>query len=58
MKKKFGLFVIISLIPVVVLSCALLGSLDDPLAFTKNAIDAAAPIINSTGTNSWKTILT
>ena len=43
MKKKFGLFVIISLIPVVVLSCALLGSLDDPLAFTKNAIDAAAP---------------
>jgi len=36
MKKKFGLFVIISLIPVVVLSCALLGSLDDPLAFTKD----------------------
>ena len=47
MKKKFGLFVIISLIPVVVLSCALLGSLDDPLAFTKNAIDAAAPTVEA-----------
>ncbi len=44
MKKKFGLFIIISLISVVVLSCALLGSLDDPLAFTKNVVDAAAPI--------------
>lgn len=44
MKKKFGLFIIISLISVIVLSCALFGSLNDPLAFTKNVVDAAAPI--------------
>ncbi|MGI5064663.1 M48 family metallopeptidase [Treponema putidum] len=47
MKKKFGLCLIISLIPVIVLSCALLGSLNDPVAFTKNVVDAAAPIVEA-----------
>ncbi|UTY32641.1 M48 family metalloprotease [Treponema putidum] len=47
MKKKFELFLIISLITVTVLSCALLGSLNDPVAFTKNVVDAAAPIVEA-----------
>ncbi|UTC64561.1 M48 family metalloprotease [Treponema sp. OMZ 788] len=47
MKKKLGLCLIIILIPVIVLSCALLESLDDPLAFTKNVIDAAAPLVEA-----------
>ncbi|UTC62466.1 M48 family metalloprotease [Treponema sp. OMZ 787] len=47
MKKKLGLCLIIILIPVILLSCALLESLDDPLAFTKNVIDAAAPLVEA-----------
>ncbi|UTC76870.1 M48 family metalloprotease [Treponema sp. OMZ 799] len=47
MKKKLGLCLVIILIPVIVLSCALLESFDDPLAFTKNVVDAAAPIVEA-----------
>lgn len=44
MKKRFLLFLTFTAISLAVLSCALLQSLDDPAAFTKNLIDVAAPI--------------
>lgn len=47
MKKRFTVFLIIITVPIIVLSCALLESLNDPLKFTKNVIDVAAPIVEA-----------
>ena len=47
MKKKFAVFLIIIMIPIIILSCALLESLNDPLEFTKHVVDAAAPIVEA-----------